>query len=131
MTFAPDDATIEAFRRDGVVLLPGLLADRVDALSAAVEQNMAHPSPFERTYKPADGGAPFFQDFCNWRRIPGYRDAVLASPMAEMAARLMGSTGARFFHDHVLVKEPGNSMKTPWHQDGPYYLVTGEQSVSF
>ncbi|HRD77211.1 MAG TPA: phytanoyl-CoA dioxygenase family protein, partial [Hyphomicrobiaceae bacterium] len=122
-------AQIEAFERDGVVLLPGLLADRVTALEAAVAENMA--SPFERTYKPDDGGAPFFQDFCNWARIPGYRSAVLESPMAEVAAALMRSGTARFFHDHVLVKEPGNSMKTPWHQDQPYYLVEGEQSVSF
>jgi ectoine hydroxylase-related dioxygenase (phytanoyl-CoA dioxygenase family) len=51
--------------------------------------------------------------------------------MGECAARLMRSRTARIFHEHVLVKEPGNSMKTPWHQDQPYYLVDGRQSVSF
>ena len=35
------------------------------------------------------------------------------------------------FHDHVLVKEPGTSKATPWHQDAPYYFVDGEQTVSF
>jgi ectoine hydroxylase-related dioxygenase (phytanoyl-CoA dioxygenase family) len=131
MTYVIDDATAEAFQTNGAVYLPGLLGDRVDALRAAVAENMANPSPFERTYAPDDGSAPFFQDFCNWSRIDGYRDAVLASPMAEAAARLMGSKTARIFHDHVLVKEPGNSMETPWHQDQPYYLVDGRQSVSF
>jgi ectoine hydroxylase-related dioxygenase (phytanoyl-CoA dioxygenase family) len=48
-----------------------------------------------------------------------------------MAARLMRSRTARMFHDHVLVKEPGTSVVTPWHQDQPYYLVEGSQSVSF
>ena len=43
----------------------------------------------------------------------------------------MGSKTARVFHDHILVKEPGNSVVTPWHQDQPYYLVEGRQSVSF
>ena len=43
----------------------------------------------------------------------------------------MRSATARIFHEHVLVKEPGNSMPTPWHQDQPYYLVEGRQSVSF
>ncbi|MGA1456398.1 MAG: phytanoyl-CoA dioxygenase family protein, partial [Arenicellales bacterium] len=38
---------------------------------------------------------------------------------------------ARIFHDHVLVKEPGNTVRTPWHQDQPYYIVDGDQSVSF
>jgi len=29
------------------------------------------------------------------------------------------------------VKEPGTSMATPWHTDGPYYFVNGKQTVSF
>lgn len=51
--------------------------------------------------------------------------------MPEIAAQLMESDTARIFHDHVLVKEPGNSVVTPWHQDKPYYLVSGKQTVSF
>ena len=43
----------------------------------------------------------------------------------------MGSKTARLFHDHVLVKEPGSSKPTPWHQDAPYYFVDGSQTVSF
>ncbi|MBN9266739.1 MAG: phytanoyl-CoA dioxygenase family protein, partial [Hyphomicrobium sp.] len=125
------DEQVEAFDRDGVVLLPGLLADRVGDLAGAVAENMAAPSRFERTYRPADGTAPFFQDFCNWQRIPGYREAVFNSDIAEAAARIMRSRTASFFHDHVLGKEPGNSMPTPWHQDQPYYLVEGQKSVSF
>lgn len=125
------DAMVEAYARDGAVLIPGLLADRVTDLQATVEANMAAPSPFERSYKPADGSAPFFQDYCNWQRFDGYRAALFDSDMGEAAARLMGSRTARVFHEHVLVKEPGNSMKTPWHQDQPYYLVEGRQSVSF
>ena len=49
----------------------------------------------------------------------------------EIAATLMNSNCARIFHDHILVKEPGNSVVTPWHQDQPYYLCEGEQTVSF
>ena len=33
--------------------------------------------------------------------------------------------------DHILVKRPGNSTITPWHQDQPYYCVEGERTVSF
>lgn len=128
--FVSEDV-VATFQRDGVVLLPGLLQDRVAALADAVAGNMAEPGEFERTYRPEDGSAPFFQDFCNWRRFDGYREAVLDSSMASVAARLMRSETARIFHEHVLVKEPGNSMKTPWHQDQPYYLCDGEQSVSF
>lgn len=123
--------TIDAFQRDGAVFIPGLLASHVASLAEAVAQNMATPSEFERSYKPADGSAMFFQDYTNWQRYDGYQRAILDSEMAEAAALLMRSKVARIFHEHVLVKEPGNSMKTPWHQDQPYYLVDGRQSVSF
>jgi len=42
----------------------------------------------------------------------------------------MRSQTAQFFHDHVLVKEPGTPKPTPWHQDAPYYFVEGTQTVS-
>jgi ectoine hydroxylase-related dioxygenase (phytanoyl-CoA dioxygenase family) len=56
---------------------------------------------------------------------------IRKSAAAEVAARLMGSERVQMFHDHVLVKEPGTSKPTPWHQDGPYYFVEGTQTVSF
>src|SRR5918993_767936 len=57
------------------------------------------------------------------------RAFVENGPGAAVARRLMGSEGARFFHDHVLVKEPGTSLVTPWHQDSPYYCIAGDQTV--
>ncbi len=124
------DAMVDAFLRDGVVFIPGLLRKHVADLADDVEANIANPSPLNRAYQPEDGSAPFFQDYCNWQQYPAYRAAITDSVMAECAARLMQSRTARIFHEHVLVKEPGNSMKTPWHQDQPYYLVDGRQSVS-
>ena len=43
----------------------------------------------------------------------------------------MKSKTVQMFHDHVLVKEPGTAAATPWHQDGPYYFVEGQQTISF
>ncbi|MBL4756235.1 MAG: phytanoyl-CoA dioxygenase family protein [Rhizobiales bacterium] len=126
-----ESETITAFQRDGAVLIKGLFKPWVEGVSEAIEQNKANPSYRERTYRPDDGSAPFFQDYCVWSQFEGYKALVTQSPMAKIAAQLMGSNTARIFHDHVLVKEPGNSVKTPWHQDQPYYLVEGDQSVSF
>lgn len=129
-TALPQDI-VDRYRQDGIVILRGLFVDWIEPLRAGVERLMGDPSPLERTYRPQDGSAPFFQDFCNWRRIAEFRAFVHESPAAALAARLMGSRTARFFHDHVLVKEPGTSVATPWHQDQPYYCVDGRQSVSF
>jgi ectoine hydroxylase-related dioxygenase (phytanoyl-CoA dioxygenase family) len=125
-----DPATVEAFAADGAVVLRGVFSDWVEKLRAGVAAVMDDPSPLERSYTP-EGSARFFQDLCNWQRIAPFREFVLHSPAAALAARLMGSREARFFHDHVLVKEPGTSLVTPWHQDMPYYCVGGRFNVSF
>ena len=126
-----NEETIDAFQTDGAVLLKGVFSDFVEGAREAIEQNKADPSWRERTYNPEDGAAPFFQDYCVWSKFDGYKKLVAESPMAHLASQLMQSRTARIFHDHILVKEPGNSIVTPWHQDQPYYLVEAEQSVSF
>lgn len=123
--------SIEDFQEQGAVFLPGLFADWVAPLRLAVEKALDAPGPLERSYQPKDGSAPFFQDYCNWQRFSELRDFVFHSAAAPVAAALMRSRTARFFHDHILVKRPGTSLVTPWHQDLPYYCVKGSQSVSF
>ena len=126
------ETTIDTFQEDGAVVLRGLFKPWVEGVQAAIEENKASPSWRERTYRHEEQkDSEFFQDYCVWSDFEGYRALVMESPMAQIAARLMRSKTARVFHDHILVKEPGNSVKTPWHQDQPYYIVDGEQSVSF
>jgi len=125
-----DPVAIDAFQTDGAVILRGVFSDWISSLRQGVDQVMADPSPLERTYQPPDS-VRFFQDLCNWQRIPAFREFVMHSPAAGIAAALMRSRQARFFHDHVLVKEPGTTVVTPWHQDLPYYCVGGTRSVSF
>lgn len=131
ITAAVSAEDVQRFQQDGVVLLRGVFREWVEPLRAGVATLMADPSPLERSVVPADGSAPFFQDLCNWQRIASFEEFVRRSPAGAVAAALMRSRGARFFHDHVLVKRPGGSTVTPWHQDQPYYCVRGEQSVSF
>lgn len=124
-------ADIQAFQGDGVAVIRGLFKDQVEILRQGVERNMAEPGPYAaENLKPGEGGR-FFDDYCNWQRIPEFQDALNSSDAAEVAAALMGSQTVQLFHDHVLVKEPGTSMPTPWHQDGPYYFVEGQQTLSY
>ena len=126
-----EESDIEAFGRDGAVCLRGVFRNWVDVIAAGIARNMEEPGPYaSENFKPGDTGR-FFDDYCNWERIPELRRVVLESPAAEIAARIMRSRTAQFFHDHVLVKEPGTSKATPWHQDMPYYFVEGRQTVSF
>ncbi len=124
--------TAAAYQRDGAVLLRGLLAPRwLDLLTAAVERNLAEPSDWASWYTPEGQPGQFFGDYCNWERIAEYREVAFESGLAQVARGLTGSGTVRFFHEHLLVKEPGTREVTPWHHDQPYYCVDGDQNVSF
>ena len=122
---------IEAYQQDGVVMITGLFAHHVDALRKGVERNMDAPGPYASENKKSGETGRFFDDYCNWERIPEFVDIVRDPAIAAAAGALMGSQRVQMFHDHVLVKEPGTSMATPWHSDGPYYFVSGQQTISF
>ncbi len=125
-----DDQTIAEFHDNGAAVLRGVFADWVETLRAGVDFNMAEPGPDGKIYKDEQGGGRFLSDYCNWQRIPEYRDFIFNSPAAEIGAELMSSRSVRLFHEHVLVKEASTGIATPWHQDQPYYCIEGPKTVS-
>ena len=123
---------VDAFRRDGVVLLRDVLTPgQVETLAAGVERNLADLGPLGmNATRPGEPGA-FVEDFRNWQRIPEYAAAIAGSRLPEIAGALTGARTVRLFHDHLLVKEAGTLDRSPWHQDQPYYPIDGSQTVSF
>jgi ectoine hydroxylase-related dioxygenase (phytanoyl-CoA dioxygenase family) len=127
-----DRQDIGNYQRQGAVALRGIFADWIETLRRGIERNMADPGPFgTENVLPQDGGGRFFDDYCNWQRIPEFTEFMRNSPAAAIAGALMGSSAVQVFHDHVLVKEPGTPKPTPWHQDMPYYCVDGMQTASY
>lgn len=122
---------IDCFQRDGVVLIKGLFKDHVETLRQGIDRNIQEPGVHAAENLKQGEQGRFFDDYCNWTRISEFETVIRTSPLAQVAADLMRSTSVQLFHDHVLVKEPGTSKPTPWHQDGPYYFVEGQQTVSF
>ena len=126
-----DASTIEQYARDGAVVLRGAV-DRLwlDLLADGVEHNRRHPSRWAHWYTSPDEAVGFWSDYVTWPDVEAYRRVAFESGLAEVAGELMQSSTVRFFHEHVLVKEPGAVEPTPWHHDDPYYCVDGMQNVS-
>ncbi len=124
-------AHIESYARDGVVLVRGLFKDWVDEICEGIEHNLKNPGPYAAENLQAHEQGRFFDDYCNWSRIDAFERAIRSSPVAAVAAQLMQSRQVQLFHEHVLIKEPGTSKATPWHQDSPYYFIEGQQTISF
>ena len=122
---------IDTYQKDGVVFIKGLFKNHIEILQNGIEKNMNMPGEYAAENLLKGEGGRFFDDYCNWRRIDEFEEVINTSPAAEIAAYLMQSSQTQMFHEHVLVKEAGTTKPTPWHQDGPYYFVSGMQNVSF
>jgi ectoine hydroxylase-related dioxygenase (phytanoyl-CoA dioxygenase family) len=127
-----DDESVAAFQRDGAVCIRQLFRpEEMQILRRGIDANLAALSPRAKVASAADDPGYFVEDFCNWQDNEHYRRFIFDSPLAETAGRLMQSSTARLYHDHMLTKEPGTRQPTPWHQDQPYYNIEGRQNVSF
>ena len=127
-----DAESVAAFQRDGAVCIRQLFRpEEMQILRRGIDANLAVLSPRAKVASAADDPGYFVEDFCNWQDNEHYRRFIFESPLAETAGRLMQSSTARLYHDHMLTKEPGTRQPTPWHQDQPYYNIEGRQNVSF
>ena len=127
---AIDESSIATFERDGAVILRGMIEPHwVDRMRGAVDTVLAQPTAMASELA-KDTSGRFYGDFFLWRHNVEFRRFIFESPLAEIAARMMRSTRVNFFYEQLLVKEPGTSARTPWHQDLPYWCVDGWQIVS-
>jgi ectoine hydroxylase-related dioxygenase (phytanoyl-CoA dioxygenase family) len=65
-----------------------------------------------------------------WEVHPGMRRYVLSHKLAEIARRLSRARRVRLWHDHALVKMPGDSKPSAWHQDLPYWPMEEAGALS-
>lgn len=139
------DTQIAAYRRDGVVHLPGVLSGSwLETARDAFRTTMEKPGKYAEfmgegvTWSDLfSAGAEnrnieMFQDQVFMRdiseRIPELGQVVRDSPAAAIIARLMGSSTTTFFYAHPILKCKGSpSRSIPWHQDLPYWKVDGAQ----
>lgn len=122
---------IQAYQDDGVIIIRNAIdTDWVEKLLAVADQQLKAPGEWANDGSPGAEKDRMFTDRYMWQTIEPIRDYVFNSPCAELAATAMQSTSARFYFDHLLVKEPGTTGITPWHQDIPYWPFLGKQVCS-
>lgn len=118
------DETVHQYQEDGAVCLRGLFdMDWVERLRKTFARMQAQGSPIEVDILS-------YTNVCAAKDEPELMDFVLHSPAAGIAKRLMGVPDVRFYFDHIFVKEPGTSGPSPWHQDLPFWPITGDQVCS-
>ena len=132
MSVPVTDDQILSYQRDGVVLLRKFFDTQwLEVLAEGIEENLRNPSKRTTTYvNDLTTNAHFFYDARVRGEISAYDQLMLDSPMAEAAARLMGSSRAILFYISVFVRSPGTPARTPWHQDQKSWSVAGNHACS-
>ena len=126
----PGEDAILAYERDGVVLIKNAFdAKWIDTLAEAMEIAIHAGQQRETEFNIAAPGEPgfFYYDTFMWQRIEAFREFAINSDAADIARKIMRSSGLIFYFDFMLVKEPGTSQKTPWHYDEAYWPISGNQ----
>ena len=114
------DEKVRYYRDNGYVRLDGLLSmEEVEALRAGLESAMERREGFSRDL--AGGGDKILQMLNLWEHDDVLKAYATSPRLAGVAKRLTGSASVRLFHDQALVKKPGPSAASPWHQDQPYW----------
>ncbi len=129
-TLAPQ--LVEDFRRDGFVVVPGLLsADERRLYGSAVDEAVASRSKHD-TRALAEKSRyeqSFIQCQSLWEDCPDVRPLTFHPRLAETAARLLGVDAVRLWHDQALYKEPGGRDTDP-HQDHPYWPIVETNTIT-
>ena len=115
---------IEAFHRDGAVLIQGVLSPEwVDLLREGLEAAIAEPDPMSGL-----GGVNLRVDQFPASRTEGLRRILYESPLAEIVGSALQSP-VRFYMDQLFDKPEGTITPTPWHQDTCYYNLEGHDLI--
>jgi len=124
------DRTIETYRADGVVCLRSIVdPGTIDNLVHAVGQFRANPVGRFGALRSAGGGEFFIANYLA-ESSTVIRDFVLNGPLPPLAKALTGASRVRFFYDQLFAKDPGSESPTPWHNDEPFWPITGAQTIS-
>ena len=83
-----------------------------------------------RNSESVKANARFLIDTYSSTRSEKIMHFALHSPLAELAAQLVGSSKINFLGDQLFLKEPDCIHRTAFHQDESYYNCTGEQLCS-
>ena len=135
------------YHRDGVVHLPSFLDDnwlaRLEAAFAdemSADQTELNLVDFKALTPMIEAtGAEFVTPgvasatgrFCissfNWRHFSTLADLCCGPPLPEGIADLMRSHRINFYGEQLFLKEAGSLHRTAFHQDMPYFHVTGDK----
>ena len=121
---------IEAFERDGVVLLREALSPEWLMLTEMGLARVLADSGVKKQQFFVGEDGEFQETVRNFDNAFEIRRLLFDSPIAAIMGRFMNSKNVWYYSDEFFIKTSGGNERTPWHQDTPYFPVAGSQIAS-
>ncbi len=124
---------IQFYQENGYIQLRDVLTpEGVEQARAAVARVMGRrlDPNHDMSGHNADYDKVFVQKINLWQVDPGIREHTFNPTLAGIARRLTRAPRVRLWHDQVLVKNPGDSKPSAWHQDWPYWPMRETGALS-
>ncbi len=124
-----DEAARQQYRDDGATVVRGAVDDEwLERLAGAIERDMERPGPFDHSYDVGD--SRFHGNLRVWQHDPEFAAFCLESEAPAIARAFHGGGRLNLLYDQLFVKEPGADHPTRWHNDQPYWPVSGMDVIS-
>lgn len=133
MDYPLTDEQVRFYRENGYVQLFDVLTpEELEETRAALED--ANQLTLDARHHTSARNPEYEQIFVQkvnlWTVHEGMRKYVHSHKIAEIARRLAGTPRVRLWHDHALIKMPGDSKPSAWHQDLPYWPMNEPGALS-
>jgi phytanoyl-CoA hydroxylase len=124
---------VRFYQENGYVQLHDVLtAEELEQIRAAVAEVFALKidEAHDMSTRDPEYARVFTQKINLWELHEGVRRHTFSPKLATIALRLSGAPWVRLWHDHTLVKQPGPSKASAWHQDWPYWPMRETGALS-
>ena len=121
-------AEIEFFQQNGYIQYHDFLSqDQIASLRQALDRAV---STRRERIRGADKGGRLSEEYERvfnqmvnlWTDYPQTKEIAFDKRLGEYARQLSRCRHVRIYHDHAMIKPPGQvSKQTNWHQDAPYW----------
>jgi ectoine hydroxylase-related dioxygenase (phytanoyl-CoA dioxygenase family) len=120
---------LREYEKDGVTCVRGVLSQmELRQVCTAIDECVK----VGRGGTKATSKAQKVDGFCLWMRNERLRAIACRSHLPQLASLFLDTQRVNLLCDHLFIKEPDTpDYLTPWHNDQPYWCVSGSQVVTF
>ena len=104
---------VETYKEEGAIIIRDTFKPWINILRKGFEKILENPGPHARENTSINENGRFFEDYCNWDRIPEFKKFVKESQAAEIVARRKGKEGAAKAQERCRSEEGGSEVGCP------------------